>query len=238
MALSFSLRALRNRSPRELGLLGALAGVAGLLWIGVEIADEVGDGDVRDLDRSLLLSLRNPGDRSDPVGPAWFEEVVRDLTALGSSSVLLLVVGGCAVYFALARKWRTLLFVLVSTTGGLVLGLSLKTLFGRARPDLVTHGMRVFSDSFPSGHAMQATVTYLTLAAVIARSLEHATARVYVIALAMFVSVVVGMTRVYLGVHWPSDVLAGWVFGGTWALLCGAVAVALQRRAKLEPPEA
>jgi undecaprenyl-diphosphatase len=97
MALSLSLRSLRNRSPRELGLLGALAGVAGLLWIGVELADEIGDGDMRDLDRSVLLSLRNPGNVGDPLGPAWFEELVRDLTALGSSGVLLLVVGGCAL---------------------------------------------------------------------------------------------------------------------------------------------
>src|SRR6187402_255273 len=98
MALSFSLR---GRSPRELVLLGALAGLAALLWAGVEIADQVGTGDVRDLDRSVLLAFRNPADPSDPLGPPWFEELVRDLTALGSSGVLVLVVGSCVGYFAL-----------------------------------------------------------------------------------------------------------------------------------------
>jgi len=234
MALSFSLR---NRSPRELGLLAGLAGLAALTWIGVEIADEVGEGGVLDLDRKLLLAFRNPADRADPLGPVWFEEMVRDWTALGSAGVLLLVVAGGLGYFVLARRWRTALFLLVSTFGGLALGQLLKAAFGRARPDLVVHGTRVFSESFPSGHAMQATVTYLTLAALVARSLADRKARVYAIALAVFVSVVVGVTRVYLGVHWPTDVLAGWVFGGTWSLLCGAAAYALQRRRKLEPPQ-
>jgi undecaprenyl-diphosphatase len=234
MALSFSLR---NRSPRELGLLAALAGLAALLWLGVEIADEVGEGDMLDLDRQLLLSLRNPADRADPIGPVWLEEMVRDLTALGSAGVLLLVVASGVGYFLIARKWRTTLFVLVSTAGGMALGMTLKSVFGRARPDLVVHGARVFSESFPSGHAMQSTVTYLTLAVLVARSLSDWKARVYVIAIAVFVSIVVGLTRVYLGVHWPTDVLAGWVFGGVWSLLCGAVAYKLQRRRTLEPPQ-
>jgi len=235
MAFSFSLR---NRSPRELGLLAGLAGLAALLWAGVEIAEQVGEGGVRHLDRTLLLAFRDPANHADPLGPVWFEEMARDLTALGSGGVLLLVVTSCVGYFVLARKWRTALFVLVATIGGLLLGLSLKTVFGRARPDLVMHGARVFSASFPSGHAMQSTVTYLTLAALVARSLADWKARVYVIAVAVFISIVVGLTRVYLGVHWPTDVLAGWVFGGTWSLLCGAVAYSLQRRRKLEPPQA
>jgi undecaprenyl-diphosphatase len=224
---------LAGRTP-ELSLLLSLLVVAGGMWLFLEVADEVREGEIEQIDRQILMLLRNPADPADPLGPVWVEEAMRDLTALGSVVVLALVTLAVAAYLALAGKRRAALFLLIAIGGGIVIGFAVKAGFERPRPDLVAHGARVFTASFPSGHSMMAAVTYLTLGTLLARVQPRRRLKIYLIVLAVLVSLLVGISRVYLGVHWPSDVLGGWALGASWAMLCWAVALWLQRQGQLE----
>ncbi|HSK41590.1 MAG TPA: phosphatase PAP2 family protein [Arenibaculum sp.] len=219
---------------REIAMLAVMALGAACLWFFVALAEEVVEGDTHRIDRALLLMLRNPEDLSDPIGPGWMEEFGRDLTALGGVGLLTMMTLAVAGYLWLARKRHAMVLVLVSVGGGLLLSTLLKQVFDRTRPDLVPHGSIVYTASFPSGHSMMAAVTYLTLGALLARVEERRRVKIYLITLAITVTVLVGVSRVYLGVHWPSDVLAGWTAGATWAALCWLAAVLLQRRGTVE----
>jgi undecaprenyl-diphosphatase len=185
-------------------------------------------------DTRLLLAFREPGDPDDPFGPLWLEEAVRDLTALGSTSFLLLLVIASVGYLILLSKWRTALFLAVSIGGGVAAGFVLKAGFDRARPDLVAAQAEVFTSSFPSGHAMSAAVTFLTLGALLAGSHSRRRVRAFLIVTAALLTVLVGLSRVYLGLHWPSDVLAGWAAGAAWALAAWLLARKLRRRKEIE----
>jgi undecaprenyl-diphosphatase len=232
--------------PRRAGRLFAAAGslvtarefftlvlvllIATTVWGFIALADEVLEGGTRTVDTALLLALRNPGDRSDPLGPPWVEELFRNFSALGSMAVLLFMCLSIAGFLALQRKGHELLLLAVAVSGGLLLSHALKAGFNRPRPDLVPHGDYVTTASFPSGHSMMATVTYLTLGALLARITSDRRTKLYVLAMAIVLSFLIGLSRVYLGVHWPSDVAAGWMAGAAWALLWWLVARWLQRR--------
>jgi undecaprenyl-diphosphatase len=206
---------------------------AGVL-IFAELADAVIAGKTLSFDQKILLALRNPADPADPRGPAWVEEAGRDLTALGGSVVLTcltLVVSG---YLLLDRKRRAAVLVLAAVLGGLLLSLALKEVFMRPRPELVPHRSYVATTSFPSGHSMMSAITYLTLGALLARVQARPRMKAYLLLWAVLLTFAVGVSRVYLGVHWPTDVLAGWTAGATWALLCWLVARWLQRRGQVE----
>jgi undecaprenyl-diphosphatase len=218
---------------RLAGLL--LAATAVLAFAG--LAGEVLEGETLAFDRAILLALRNPADPADPIGPAWLEEVARDITGLGSHVILIGLTLAVAGYLALIRKRAAALLVLVSIGGGMLLSAGLKTLFQRPRPDLVPHAVEVYTASFPSGHAMLSAVTYLTLGALIAQVEARWRTRGYVLFLAILTTLLVGASRVYLGVHWPTDVLAGWCLGAAWALLCWLAALTLQRRGQVETPD-
>lgn len=220
----------------ELWLLATLLLAAGGLLAFGMLADEILEGDALAFDRAILLALRNPADLSDPVGPRWFEEVARDITALGSHVVLTMVTLAVFGFLLIARKRGAAVLVAVSVGGGTLLSTLLKAVFGRARPDLVPHAVDVYTASFPSGHAMLSAVTYLTLGALLMRVQARRGERVYILAVAVAVTLLVGASRVYLGVHWPSDVLAGWCVGSAWAILCWTAALWLQRRGELDPP--
>jgi undecaprenyl-diphosphatase len=219
----------------EARTLLALLLVAGALWAFAGIAEEVTEGDTHAIDTSLLLALRSPTDVSDPIGPIWVETAMRDITALGGLTVLASVTLAAMGALALQRHGRSALFLGVAVAGGQLLSHGAKLLFDRPRPDLVPHGTAVVSTSFPSGHSMMAAVTWLTLAMMLARAEPRRRMKAYWIVLAAVVTVAVGVSRVYLGVHWPSDVLAGWTLGAAWALLCLAVARWLSRRGDIEP---
>jgi undecaprenyl-diphosphatase len=204
--------------------------IGGGLWGFAELADEVADGETHAFDRATMLALREPHDPTDPLGPAWVEFVARDVTSLGGTAVLVMLTCASVGYLLLGRRWGAAVLVTVSIVGGTLISSGLKAMFDRPRPDLVPHAVEVTSASFPSGHAMLAMITYLTLGAVLAEVQTKHRYKVYILAWALLLSVLVGLTRVYLGVHWPTDVLAGWCIGAAWALLCGVIALRLQRR--------
>jgi undecaprenyl-diphosphatase len=219
---------------RELALLVALALAAGAIWGFAEITDEVLENETHAFDETVLLALRSPTDRSDPLGPGWLEELMRDVTALGSTGVLTFITLAVAGFLILQRKAHAALFVVMAVGGGMLLSTLLKMGFDRPRPDLVPHGAAVYTASFPSGHSMMAAVTFLTLGALLARVQPRRRLKLYLLALAVVLTAAVGFSRVYLGVHWPTDVLAGWAVGAAWASLCWAGLLWLQRRGRVE----
>ncbi len=211
-----------------------MAGFALAIWAFIEVADEVVEGESRATDSRVLLALRNSNDLSDPIGPLWVEELGRDFTALGGVGVLTLLTLSVAGYLWLIGKVRAMLLVLGAIGSGLLVSTLLKQGFDRPRPDLVPHDSLVYTASFPSGHSMMSAITYLTLAALLARVLPNRATKVYFLGLAVLVTIGVGVSRVYLGVHWPSDVLAGWAVGASWAMLFWLIARGLQRRGQVE----
>lgn len=218
----------------ELATLVVLVLVAAGVWGFAELADEVMEGETSSFDERVLLAMRSPGDRADPLGPKWLEEIGRDLTALGGMVVLTFLTFTVTGYLWLDGKRHAAVFVLAAVAGGLLLSLALKGGFERDRPALVPHGSYVHTTSFPSGHSMMSAATYLTLAALLARVNLRPGLKAYVLLLAVLLTGGVGVSRVYMGVHWPTDVLAGWTAGATWALLCWLLARWLQRRGKVE----
>ena len=193
------------------------------------------EGETHDFDTRLLLALRNPADPSDPLGPGWVEELMRDVTALGGLGILAGLTLAVAGFLWLQGNRRSMWLMLLAVAGGQAMSTLAKAGFDRPRPDLVPHGMQVYTASFPSGHSMMAAVTYLTLATLVARVQPTRALKAYVLTLAVLVTVAVGVSRVYLGVHWPTDVLAGWAAGAAWALGCWLIARWLARRGAVEP---
>lgn len=208
---------------RDVVPIAVLLGIGLPLWAFSEIADEVGEGETRGFDHSVLRALRT-GDPADPLGPRWFEGPVVDVSALGGFAVLALVTLFALGYLLTLKRWSDALMLLTATIGGTALSEGLKLGFSRPRPDLVAHIVETTSMSFPSGHAMLSAATYLTLGALIARTQPKRRLRGYVIGVALMLTVLIGISRVYLGVHWPTDVLAGWCLGAAWALACWSVA--------------
>lgn len=224
----------RLRSPMALRVLGTVAIGFLLLLVLVEVGGELAMGELRAFDRWLLRALRSSTDVTDPIGPRWFEEMARDVTALGGTAILTIVVSIANGYLLLKARWRTAVFLSGAVLLGLAVMHTLKQVFGRARPDLVPHVQYVYSNSFPSGHAMASALTYLTLAALLARVETGRRVQVFLLGAALWVTALVGMSRVYLGVHYPTDVLGGWGAGAAWAVLCYIVVDYLTERGWLD----
>ncbi len=218
----------------ELGSILAFCALAASALVFVKVASEVSEGELQDIDRGLLLLLRNPANIADPIGPAWVEEMGRDFSALGGVGVLTLATLAVVGYLAVLGRPRTAAFVASAVSGGALLAALLKTAFGRPRPTVVPHLSHVASSSFPSGHSMLAAAVYLSLGGLLARLEERPILRAYVLLWALGLVTLVGVSRVYLGVHWPTDVLAGWAAGAAWGALCWLLAKWLQRRGHLE----
>jgi undecaprenyl-diphosphatase len=219
----------------ELSFLILLLLLVGLVWAFTEIADEVVEGETHALDRRLILAMRDPQDSKNPLGPKWFEEMGRDFTALGGNGVLTFLTLSVVGYLLLKRRFRTAALVIVAIGGGTLLSYLLKIGFGRPRPDLVPHGSYVYTASFPSGHSMMSAVTYLTLGALLARIHPERRIKVYILIISVLTTLAVGISRVYMGVHWPTDVLGGWTLGASWALLCWLVMRVLQIHGHINP---
>jgi len=231
------LSALTRRHHAESYVLVMFFLSAVALFIFLAVASEVREGEILAFDRWLLLALRSTADPAVPVGPNWLRAAMIELTALGGTSVLTLITVAATGYLLAARRASMAAFLVLTVAGGAVASTLLKQLFARSRPDLVQHLVEVTSASFPSGHAMNSAVTYLTLGVMLARTQNNPPIRIYLICLAVILTMTIGLSRVYLGVHWPSDVIAGWCVGGAWAILCSLAARGLQRRRALEPPQ-
>jgi undecaprenyl-diphosphatase len=218
----------------EFATLAAVLLLAVALLVFAAVTDGVVAGETRTFDSAVLMAMRTAGRPSDPLGPPWFEEAVRDVTSLGGTTIIVLITGTVAGFLALSGTRHAALLMIASVSGGSLLMSFLKQLFARARPDLVEHSARVFTESFPSGHATLSAVTYLTLGALLARVQTRRTLKAYSLGIAITLTALVGVSRVYLGVHWPTDVLAGWCLGAAWAMVCWLVAAWLQRRGDVE----
>lgn len=209
------LKSLKIFEPLVLGCLLVLAFlVSGFL----EIADDVSEGDTHEIDTKILMMLRDGGDPSNAWGPPWVQEMMRDISGLGGIVILAFVTLGAMLYLLMMqKKWQTLYLGLTITAGTILTNL-LKYNYARPRPDLVPHGSYTFTDSFPSGHSMMAAIVYLSAGALLAGAHKSRSMKLYFIGTAVFLTVAIGISRVYLGVHWPTDVLAGWMAGATCAI--------------------
>ena len=139
-------------------------------------------------------------------------------------------------YLFLAGKPAVAWLILIAVLGGVALNNLLKFVFARPRPDFVNHAVRVFSTSFPSGHATLSAITYLTLGALLARTDPSLTMSLYFMSLAIFLTVIIGVSRIYLGVHYPTDIFGGWCIGAAWAMGCSVLMELLQDAGQVEPP--
>jgi undecaprenyl-diphosphatase len=208
----------------EFNTLIAFLFVSGMAFAFARIADEMAEGETRGFDTAILLALRQSGDHARPIGPWWLEAAMIDITSLGGWTVLTLITTVVIVYLLITKRLEAALLMFGSVVGGAVLSTGLKIGFARPRPDLVDHLVNVSSASFPSGHAMLSAATYLTLGALLARTDTRRTVRGFLFSIAVLLTLIIGASRVYLGVHYPTDVLAGWCLGSAWALLCWMVA--------------
>src|SRR6202171_2687853 len=205
-------------SQAETRLFASILTTAALLLAFGLLAEEVIEGETLPFDRKLLLALRQAGNPGVPIGPPWLPEAARDISALGSTIVLGILLLAVVGYLLMVRRRAAAWLMLGAVLSGVALNTFLKFSFARPRPDLVTPLARVVTASFPSGHATMSAITYLTLGALLARTHSEISLRIYFMALAGLLTVLVGLSRIYLGVHYPTDVLAGWCIGTAWAM--------------------
>jgi undecaprenyl-diphosphatase len=198
-------------------MIGAGAVAAASLVLGL-IGTLIDRGLQFDFDSNILLAMRHGTAHGAAIGPVWLKQAMVDITAMGGETVLVIVVTITAGFLAAKRHWLTMALVLGGTISGSIAVAIAKGLIGRARPALTDHLVQVTSASFPSGHAANSAIIYLTIAFLIVQIVEERRARIYILATAAVLVTAIGFSRVYLGVHWPSDVLAGWSFGTLWAL--------------------
>ena len=202
------------------------------LWLAGYLASELLEGEKFGFDTAILMGLRRPGDLAVPAGPAWLLQAAIDVSALGGSTLLWLIGLAGTGFLALLGRRREALWLAATFAGSSLLNAGLKSLFHRGRPDLVPHLTVISDTSFPSGHAMNAAAVYLTLGILLAETQPRRAQRVFLIGLAVLMVVLIGCSRVYLGVHWPSDVIAGWCVGSVWALAAYRLNHRLLRRAR------
>lgn len=235
----FSLSAWRDRLRRagwkEFVLLLSAATLFGSLVLFAEVTDLVMEGKLHDTERQWMRSLRLPDDSAQPIGPRWLQHVGLDISALGGAAVLTLMTVLVIGYLLLQGRYHATIFLLVAAVGGMMLNKSLKVYFGRERPDIVPHLSEVSSASYPSGHSMISSIIYLTLGVMMARSVKSRRLRVYFVSTALGLTFLIGLSRIYLGVHYPTDVVAGWAAGTAYAIVCALVSYWLQRRGTVEP---
>jgi undecaprenyl-diphosphatase len=214
----------------ELGAVAALLVLAGGALAFLDLSEDVAEGDTAAFDLTVLKALRLPGDPNTLIGPKWLHVAAADVTALGSVTVLSLIVVLVLALMLSLKRWSEALVVLVGAGGGVAISQGLKQVFGRERPELVYRAVEAANPSFPSGHAMLSAVVFLTLGALTARFAPLKRVKALALGAAVLLSLLVGASRIYLGVHWTSDVLAGWSLGAAWAMACWMAAWAWERR--------
>jgi undecaprenyl-diphosphatase len=205
----------------------AFVGAAGVF---LALANGAPGGDYLPLETKIMEAMRRGG---APLGGAGTAAIVRDITALGSAVVLVLLILLILGFLLMSGRLRVAALLAIATAGGQALNLGLKNSFARARPDSALHLVEETSTSFPSGHSMASSIFYLTIGALLARTASRRREKTYFVSAALLITFLIGFSRVYLGVHYPTDVLAGWSAGTAWALACWFVADWLGRRGKL-----
>ncbi|GAB2702457.1 phosphatase PAP2 family protein [Aliiglaciecola aliphaticivorans] len=195
-----------------------------ILWLFYELAGFAVSGGTPQIDQNIILAFRNAEDLSDPLGPKWVEEMMRDITALGGVAILTSFTLFVTLFLLIENKPKIAALLVVAITSGMLVSFSLKYGITRPRPDLVPHGSYVYTSSFPSGHAMLSALVYFTLAGMLSYLPVRNRVKTYFYVIAIILTFSIGVSRVYLGVHWPTDVIAGWLMGIGWALLTLVVA--------------
>jgi undecaprenyl-diphosphatase len=190
---------------------------AALAFIG--LAALVASGYSFAFDSKLILLFRQAGDPSVPLGPAWLREAMRDLTALGSFVGLGLMMVTASLILWKCDHRRLAVGLIVSIVTGVLVSTALKIVIGRNRPDIVEHAALTFTASFPSGHAFLSAVTLLCIAGFVGLAVRRDDITRLCVFLAWVMILLIGLSRIYLGVHWPTDVLAGWCLGTAWSSL-------------------
>lgn len=227
-------KAIEHLGQYEFNVLATAMAVVGAVLFFIWIADAVSEGETLRFDEWAVQALRRANDPAVPIGPAWLSEMGRDVTALGGVGFLFLLTAIVAGFLWLQRMYAAMALVVGSTLGGTVVSLVLKSFFDRPRPQLVPHLSIVHTSSFPSGHAMMSSAVFLTLGLLLGQFVDSLRLKAYFFIVALLMTFLVGCSRVYMGVHYPTDVLAGWAAGMAWALACGLVARSLRRRGLVE----
>jgi undecaprenyl-diphosphatase len=229
--LEWLLAVLHWLRRREIATMVSLAIVVGGVWIFVELADDVMEGDTLRFDKRVMTALRVEvnGKLGGPIGPKWLHNAARDVTALGGLPVLVMVVAAVTGLLLLVKDYAAACLVAATTVLGAVIGLVMKEFFARPRPDFLERLDEVFTASFPSGHSMMSAIVYLTLGELLASFVKQRRLKVYFLAVAVALTFLVGASRVYLGVHYPTDVMAGWTAGLVWATFCGLIATFVKK---------
>lgn len=207
----------------------------GALGFGLHLTDEISDGESYRFDTWILVHLRQSANTAIPIGPKWLELSATDLSALGGFTLQWLLGGAAVVFLLYIRKRAEAGWLAASVLGASLFNTVLKHSLHRARPEVVPHLTMVDNASFPSGHAMISAAILLTIGAMISETVKSTSARFYIMLFAAFLVFLIGLSRLYLGVHWPTDVLAGWCLGGVWALIVFAVNRLLRRRVAKKP---
>ena len=188
-----------------------------VVWAFAEVTEEVIEGESRRFDRAVLLWI-------GANVPDWLEGPMRFFTALGYYWVVLPLLAVAVFAFYLLRWRLSTVVLLVSTAGGVVLTTVLKAVFRRARPEILDSGYSASFYSFPSGHATVAVGFYGALTFILAYRLRGA-ARWAVVAVGTALVLLIGFSRLYFGVHYPTDVLAGYLAAPLWLVSVGTVYV-------------
>ncbi|OGU71635.1 MAG: hypothetical protein A2V93_06405 [Ignavibacteria bacterium RBG_16_34_14] len=199
----------------------------------LEIGDAISAGETRQFDLSIIEFFRAEDDFNKPMEPTWVTEFMTDITSLGGGYILAIITIFVSIFLILQKRYDAFWLLLAATIGGTLISFWLKDIYDRERPDLIYRLVTVTSFSFPSGHSMMSAVLYLTQAAIVARFQRTWKIRIYILSIALLLTLIIGFSRVYLGVHYPTDVIGGWTIGLAWASLCWCIAWYIQRRKRL-----
>jgi undecaprenyl-diphosphatase len=217
----------------EIAALAAFGILAGGLAVFADIAEDYDEDEARGFDMQVLTSLHPGPDLADPIGPAWLDRAAQDFSAFGSLAIICTIALVVIGFMVMQKRFAQAGMLVFALAGGLLLSETMKGIFERTRPPEIYHMAGALNASFPSGHALLSTVFYLTLGAMLARLLQRRRNKVYAISIALVIALLVGLTRIYLGVHWASDVLAGWSLGASWAMTCWLLEWWVEKKTKL-----
>jgi len=220
---------LADYSSREIRILLNLFILVTAILVFTYVAKEVVSGESKGFDEMTLNYLRHDG-KIMADEQTWLTGMMIDITALGGTTIIFMITAAVVFYLLIQKQYEFMWLILIATIGGAILSFGLKELFARERPQLIYHLLTVKSLSFPSGHAMMSSVVYLTQGALLAKVRSNKNLRVYILLVAIILVFLIGISRIYLGVHYPTDVLAGWSVGLAWASLCWLAVKYLQKR--------